>query len=86
MQYEEFIDRIRRRARLDMVEETQTASRATLTALWKNAWPGAKRWISPRSSRKVLRKYSSGSSRASPILSSVRETEPEVRGPSRRRA
>ncbi|HVF01718.1 MAG TPA: DUF2267 domain-containing protein, partial [Rubrobacteraceae bacterium] len=34
MQYEEFIDRIRRRARLDMAEETQTASRVTPTALW----------------------------------------------------
>ena len=86
MQYEEFIDRIRRRARLDMAEETQMASRATPTALWRNAWPGARRWISPRSSRKVLRKYSSGSSRASSILSSGREVEPEVRGPSRRRA
>lgn len=33
MQYEEFIDRIRRRASLDMFEETQTGSRATLTGL-----------------------------------------------------
>ncbi len=86
MQYEEFIDRIRRRARLDMVEEMQTVSRATPAALLGNTWPGARRRGSLRRSRQVLRKYSSGSFRASSILSLGREEEPKVRVLSRRRA